>query len=79
MISNKHLESDARLASAKIAEHSRAAGRKTRPQRVSWKRVLGKIVSPAFRLHHYREAHNRLLQHALCELDSAVYRECGGK
>ena len=69
MITNRNVESDARLASARSAVHSPAA----------WKRALGKIVSPAFRLHHYREAHNRLLQNALCELDSPAFRECGGK
>ncbi len=37
--------------------------------RVSWKEVLSKITAPAFRLHRYRHAHNRMLQRALCELD----------
>lgn len=37
--------------------------------RVSWKEALSKITAPAFRLHRYRNAHNRLLQSALCELD----------
>jgi hypothetical protein len=38
--------------------------------RISWRRALGKIVSPAFRLHRYRSAHNRILQDAFCDLDT---------
>ncbi len=41
-----------------------------RLHRISWRRALGNIVSPAFRLHRYRNAHNRILQDAFCELDS---------
>lgn len=37
--------------------------------RLSWKEALSKITAPAFRLHRYRHAHNRMLQRALCELD----------
>jgi len=50
-----------------------AAASFSRLQRVSWREALGGIVSPAFRLHRYRNAHNRLLLGALCELD------CNGK
>jgi hypothetical protein len=46
-----------------------------RLHRISWRRALGNIVSPAFRLHRYRSAHNRILQDAFCELDS---RDSGG-
>lgn len=46
-----------------------------RLHRFSWRKALGKIVSPAFRLHQYRSVHNRLLQDAFCDLDS---RDSGG-
>jgi len=46
-----------------------------RLHRFSWRRALGNIVSPAFRLHRYRNAHNRILQDAFCDLDS---RDSGG-
>lgn len=41
-----------------------------RLHRISWRKALRKIVSPAFRLHQYRSAHNRILQDAFCHLDS---------
>lgn len=46
-----------------------------RLHRISWRRALGSIVSPALRLHRYRSAHNRILQDAFCDLDS---RDSGG-
>ena len=46
-----------------------------RLHRISWRKALANIVSPAFRLHRYRSAHNRILQDAFCELDS---RDSGG-
>ena len=46
-----------------------------RLHRFSWRKALGKIVSPAFRRHQYRSAHARLLQDAFCDLDS---RDSGG-
>lgn len=46
-----------------------------RLHRSSWRRALGNIVSPAFRLHRYRNAHSRILQDAFCDLDS---RDSGG-
>ena len=46
-----------------------------RLHRISWRRALGNIVSPAFRLHRYRNAHNRILQDGFCDLDS---RDSGG-
>ncbi len=44
--------------------------------RASWKEALSKIMAPAFRLHRYRHAHNRMLQRALCELDCSDTRDC---
>ncbi len=49
------------------AELMQAADKLARFQRISWKQAFGKIVAPAFRLHRYRNAHDRLLQDALCE------------
>lgn len=43
--------------------------------RISWRTALDKIVSPAFRLHRYRNAHNRILEDAFCDLD---HRDPGG-
>ena len=45
-------------------------------RRVSWKEALAGIASPVFRLHRYRNAHNRLLQGALRDLDCADARSC---
>ena len=67
----KHFKSCDRAASGKTTELMCAADRQTRYQRVFWKQALGKIASPAFRLHRYRSAHNRLLQMAWCKLDSS--------
>ena len=72
----KHFESGDRPASGRNAELARAAGRLARFHRISWKEALGKIASPAFRLHRYRSAHNRLLQSALCDLDTPKSRDC---
>lgn len=56
-----------------MSGQEQATGRFSRFQRISWREALAAIVSPAFRLHRYRNAHNRLLLDALCELD------CKGK
>jgi len=53
-----------------------AAGTLARFHRVSWKEVFAKIAGPAFRLHHYRQAHNRLLQNALRGLDCSDAGRC---
>ncbi len=53
--------------SGSAAELNQAADKLARFHRVSWKEAFGKIVAPAFRLHRYRNAHDRLLQDALCE------------
>ncbi len=45
--------------------------------RLSWQEAIGKITSPAFRLHRYRQVHNRLLLDALCELDCSDAGDCG--
>lgn len=39
---------------------------------ISWQDALGRLASPAFRLHRYRITHNRLLLDALRE------RDCSG-
>lgn len=51
-------------------------GASKRLQRISLGSALGKIVSPAFRLHRYRNAHNRILQDAFCDLDSPDSSGC---
>jgi hypothetical protein len=66
----KQCECDERAASDRTQELVQAAARLSRFHRVSWKEALGQIVSPAMRLHRYRNIHNRLLQTALCKLDS---------
>ena len=73
----KHLESGERAASGSAEELLQATDKLSRFHRVSWKEALGKITSPAFRLHHYRNIHNRLLQNALCELDRPDREDCG--
>ncbi len=59
------------------AELAHAAGKLARFQRISWKQAVGKIVAPAFRLHRYRNAHDRLLQDALCEQYRRADGGCG--
>ncbi len=56
------------------SDHSATA----RLHRISWRIALGKIVSPAFRLHRYRNVHNRILQDAFCDLDSRDSGGCNG-
>ncbi len=63
--------------SGSAAELNQAADKLARFHRVSWKEAFGKIVAPAFRLHRYRNAHDRLLQHALSELDCSDAGGCG--
>ena len=58
-----------RPVSNTTAELGQAAGRMAKFHRISWKEAFGEIASPAFRLHRYRIAHNRLLHSALCNLD----------
>jgi hypothetical protein len=72
----KHFESGDRPASGGTDELIKAADKLSRFNRISWKEALGKITSPAFRLHHYRSAHNRLLQNALRKLDSTDGEDC---
>ncbi|MEQ8205266.1 MAG: hypothetical protein RIA65_03750 [Woeseia sp.] len=38
-------------------------------QRISWRQALGGLLSPATRLHRYREFNARLLRDAYCKLD----------
>ncbi len=73
---HKHFDYGDRPASGRIPENEQTADRLSRFQRISWKQALGKIVNPAFRLHRYRNAHNRLLQNAWCELDSRKSGDC---
>ena len=72
----KHVKSGKRAASGSTEDLLQAADKLSRFHRVSWQEALGKITSPAFRLHHYRNVHNRLLQNALCELDSPDRGDC---
>ncbi len=67
MKTQRHLESGDRSDSGRTTEVMQAADKLARFQRISWKQAFGKIVAPAFRLHRYRNAHDRLLQDALCE------------
>ncbi len=69
-------ENGDRPASGRTIELEQAVDRLSRFQRISWKQALGKIATPAFRLHRYRNAHNRLLQNAWCELDSGKSGDC---
>ena len=69
MKTQRHLESGHRSDSGRTTGIMQAADKLARFQRISWKEVFGKIASPAFRLHRYRNAHTRLLQDALRELD----------
>ena len=73
----KHSEAGERGASGSTTELQQAADRLSRFHRVSWQEALGRITSPAFRLHRYRNVHNRLLQNALCELDTPDRGDCG--
>jgi hypothetical protein len=76
MSNQKSFASRTRAASGSSAETARPGDEAARLHRVSWKQALGKIVSPAIRLHHYRSVHNRLLQDAFCELDRPRGGEC---
>ncbi len=72
----EHIALRRRAASRNSAGTAAAGDRAARLDGISWKQALGKIASPAFRLHHYRSVHNRLLQQAFCELDSPRERDC---
>ena len=37
--------------------------------RLSWRRTIDWLTSPAFRLHHYRNVHTQMLRGALCTVD----------
>ena len=74
----RHLESGDRSDASRTTKIMRAADKLASFQRISWKEALGKIASPAFRLHRYRNAHNRLLQEALRERDCPDAGECCG-
>ena len=37
--------------------------------RLSWRRTIDWLTSPAFRLHHYRNVHTQMLRGALCNVD----------
>ncbi len=73
----KYFDSSDRPDSGSAAELMQAADKLARFQRISWKQAFGKIVAPAFRLHRYRNAHDRLLQDALCEKYGCADRGCG--
>ncbi len=73
----KYFDSSDRPDSGSAVELMQAADKLARFQRISWKQVFGKIVAPAFRLHRYRNAHDRLLQDALCQQYRCDDRGCG--
>ncbi len=77
MDKQRHCELCAQSDSGNAAELNRAADKLAMFQRISWKQAFGKIVAPAFRLHRYRNAHDRLLQEALCELHRSGHSGCG--
>ena len=66
---SKHSDQSDRPVIGSMAWLEQAADRLSRFHRVSWREAFGELASPAFRLHRYRNAHNRLLLDALCELD----------
>ena len=37
--------------------------------RLSWRRTIDWLTSPAFRLHRYRNVHTQMLRGALCTID----------
>ena len=78
MKTQRHLESGDRSDSGRLTEIMQAADKLASFQRISWKEAFGKIASPAFRLHRYRNAHNRLLQDALRERDCPDAGGCCG-
>ena len=65
----KSLDDRNRPATARTTELLQTADKMASFHRISWKEAFVRIAAPAFRLHRYRTAHNRLLQDALCELD----------
>ncbi len=73
----KNFDSCDRPASGSTTELMQATDTLARFHRVSWKEAFARMASPAFRLHRYRNAHNRLLQRALCELDCSDTGDCG--
>ncbi len=77
MDKQRHCDLCAQSDSGNAAELNQAAAKLARFQRISWKQAFGKIVAPAFRLHRYRNAHDRLLQDALCEQYRRADRGCG--
>jgi hypothetical protein len=75
MNSRKYPELHDHSVASKTTELAQAADQLSTFHRISWKEAFGRIVAPAFRLHRYRSAHNKLLQAALSELDKP---DCGG-
>lgn len=65
----KHIAVSAQPASRGNRGQARQADSLERAHKVSWKAALDTIALPAFRLHRYRNVHNRLLQDAWCQLD----------
>ncbi len=73
----KNIDSRDRPGSGSTAELMEVADKLSRFHRISWKEAFGKIAAPAFRLHRYRNTHNRLLQDALRRRDCPDAGECG--
>jgi hypothetical protein len=53
----------------KSADHECGEPTNAQAQRLSWRRTIDWLTSPAFRLHHYRNVHTQMLRRALCNVD----------
>jgi len=73
---HKHSDYEGRPAGGDNSELMQAADKLATFRRISWREAFGKIASPMFRLHRYRSAQNKLLLHALRELDNPDRGSC---
>ena len=46
-----------------------SAHERTQAHRISWRKSIAWLTSPAFRIHRYRNIHTRMLRSALCTID----------
>lgn len=53
----------------KSANHECGVHTSAQAHRMSWRRTLDWLTSPAFRLHRYRNVHTQMLRGALCNVD----------
>lgn len=51
------------------ADLAYTARKSAQAHRMSWRRTIDWLTSPAFRLHHYRNVHTQMLRGALCTID----------